>query len=141
MPESVLGEWDWDLFGPDPGTVDVMHCKVCYTQCLVKREAELKAIWDSDPKNEEMTRCGMPKRRPHDRFYCPHTKEPWHDQVLALRLEVRKTPSQFLANILQEEIGFILSQKKPTKDPYLTKHQEQAYDRERSVSPTIVFRK
>jgi len=50
-----------------------------------------------------------------DRFRCPNLGEDWHKQILALYHEIRKTPSNIIENLLNQEIEEILKTRKTTK--------------------------
>jgi hypothetical protein len=124
-PELKYSESGWDFFAPKPFECTRMFCRVCEEEMQVKREALLKVEWDADPELERMTQWGMSERRPHDRFYCLNSAKAWHKQVLALRKEIVATASLFLQQLLEKEIGQILQEKIPTKEPYLKRHQDE----------------
>lgn len=52
----------------------------------------------------------------YDEFECPNIGEKWHEQVIALRRVVEKTPSKVLATLLQSEAEGVLKTRKETKE-------------------------
>ena len=51
----------------------------------------------------------------YDEFLCPNHLEKWHEQVVALRQEIKKTPSRTLAILMEQEVKDILENREPTK--------------------------
>ena len=95
-----------DLFRPDPGTVESYNCLACGSLMNVERD-----IKSSNSFAGAM--CGL--NRKHDLFTCSKSNEDWHQQVVGLMLEQKKTKSAKISKILQEEIEEILSSEKVTK--------------------------
>jgi len=108
-PELVVLGDTQDRYTPDPGTHGIgveICCGVCGTPMEVFRNA-------LGPRGFAQAMGGG--KSPHDAYTCPHRGEDWHEQVVALRQEAKKTPSMRLAKIMLEEAGDILETKKVTK--------------------------
>ena len=96
-----------DRSTPDPGKVEgPLFCGVCGEEMDVKRNV-------NGPRGSVQAMSGG--KSPHDVFTCPHREEQWHEQVVALRKEAKKTPSAKLEKLLLEEAEEILQSKECTK--------------------------
>jgi hypothetical protein len=73
----------YDHFTPDPGKFKEMECAVC---------------------RDKMAEAMGGGKHLHDSFSCPNSGEDWHDQLIALDKELRKTSSSAIALILEKEI-------------------------------------
>jgi len=89
----------YDIFHFKPDTVDEMHCKVCGTICLVERN-----VTGPTGFAEAMAK----RSHLHDVFNCPNSGIPWHEQALELVLEIEKTPSKRLAELMRLDLEEIL---------------------------------
>lgn len=101
----------WDYFSPDPDTKTEMHCRVCNAKMDVQRGV-------NGPTSSIGAMAGF--KHLHDSFFCPFSKENWHQQVLALKSRIGKEISKKLIDILTEEMEEILKTKTPTLDRYWT---------------------
>lgn len=94
-------------FTPEAGTVEgPVQCGVCGHSMRVERN-----INGSTQYSEAMSG----RKHLHDVFECPHIDRNWHKQVIALRTEIRKTPSFKLAQMMSEEVIEILATEESTK--------------------------
>ena len=50
------------------------------------------------------------KIRDHDKFVCPHTDEPWHENALQLVIAIDETPSKRLADLMRADLHDILNE-------------------------------
>ncbi len=91
----------YTVFNPDPGKYDEMKCKVCDTKCDVERNI-------SGPTS--FAAAMAKSKRKHDRFWCPHHEEKWHEQALKLAQAIRDMPSKKIAAIMQEELDELISE-------------------------------
>jgi hypothetical protein len=95
-----------DLFITEPDTVEEMYCVICGSKSDVERSL-------LGPTSGAMA---MAKRgKWHDRFTCPHVDQPWHLQACDLYLEIKKTPSKRLAELMELDLEDILSEHGPLK--------------------------
>ena len=99
----------WDHFTPDPGEKDKMFCRVCAAEMDVKRNV-------NGPTSSIESMGGG--KHPHDSFSCPNTKYDWNSQVRTLKARVEKETSQFIADILEQEIEKVLKEKKTTREQH-----------------------
>jgi hypothetical protein len=90
----------YDHFTPDPGTWAECHCKACGDLMEVKRGCEGPTSW-------AMSMCKS--KRKYDSFTCKNSGQPWHNKVIALKQEARKTSSTKIAEIINSEVQEILS--------------------------------
>ena len=96
------------VFTPNAGKVeDPVDCGVCGRRMDVKRN-----VYGPTNSVEGMSGGG----HNHDLFQCPDRDEKWHQQVVALRREQKKTASFSIAEILEKEINLVLERKQPTKE-------------------------
>ena len=95
-----------DVFFPDPGKFETMHCKVCDATMDVARDCDGPTGFAA----------AMARRsRKHDRFVCPFTDEDWHKQALNLTREAESTSSKKVEMLLLSERSEVIANKKPTK--------------------------
>ncbi len=99
----------YDYFSPEPGKHKSMNCLVCDAKMKVKRSV-------NGPTGMAESMAG--KKHLHDTFYCSHSGELWHNQVIALKKLVISTPSANMAVTLENEIKWILKNKKHTKEDF-----------------------
>ncbi len=99
----------WDSFTPDAGKVKKMTCRACGDKMKVKRKVKGPTSF-----GEAIARKG----HRHDHFFCPNTGTDWHNQLIDLRNSVEDSPSRFAIIKMEEEIGFILQDRKPTLPKY-----------------------
>lgn len=85
----------YDHFTPDPGKFKEMECAVCRDKMDVRRNV-------NGPTGMAEAMGGG--KHLHDSFSCPNSGEDWHDQLIALDKELRKTSSSAIAAILEKEI-------------------------------------
>jgi len=93
----------WDVFNFSCAERDEVYCKVCHEKMRVTRNTYGK-----------MSMFGSP--RTHDLFTCKDSDEKWHKQVLALRLEIEKTPSKRISDLLYQDVAEIMGSKEATKE-------------------------
>jgi hypothetical protein len=85
----------YDYFTPEPGTQIDMFCKACRDKMDVERNVNGPTSWaESMGKGKHL----------HDKFICPNSGEDWHDQLIALDKEMRKTSSSQVAALIESEI-------------------------------------
>lgn len=89
----------YDIFYTAPDTVEQIHCRVCHSLCDVERNLTGPTAWA-----EASARRG----HWHDEFACPHRQKEWHKQALELVLEIEKTPSKRLAELMQHDLDDLL---------------------------------
>lgn len=95
-------------YTPDPGEVEgPVFCGVCKAQMDEMRNVE-------GPRSFVMAMSG--RKSLHDTFLCPHSKDKWHKQVVALRAKARKSISRNLRDLLLSEAAEVLESKTPTLD-------------------------
>lgn len=96
-------------YTPDPGThsddEDIL-CGVCETKTTCRRNV-------NGPRGFVMAMSGS--KSLHDVYECPHRKEDWHLQVVALRREAAQTSSLLIENMLLKEAEQVLETRKATK--------------------------
>jgi hypothetical protein len=84
-----------DVFYTEPGVRKRMSCRVCGSECEVDRNA-----WG--PTGYLMA---MGKRSVrHDRFFCRYSEEEWHREACDLVLEIQKTRSRRLRELIQKDL-------------------------------------
>jgi hypothetical protein len=108
MSKYTKGE---DCFSPDVGQPPPKDtCRTCKT-FLEKTHANQDGATGI---MEAMAR----RSHLHDVWACPYAGEDWHDQLTALRKEIRQTASARLQKMLEEEAAEIVATRKPTKTEY-----------------------
>jgi hypothetical protein len=90
-----------DVFVTDPHTHEEMLCQVCGMVCDVTRDHKAMS-------NAIAGQFGMAK--PHDRFICPHYWDEWHRQAHQLCMEIERTPSRRIAELLALDLADILKE-------------------------------
>lgn len=85
----------YDSFSPAPGTQQDMFCNACRDKMDVRRNV-------NGPTGFAEAMGGG--KHLHDSFTCHNAGKDWHDQIIALDKELRKTSSSAIASILEEEI-------------------------------------
>ncbi len=102
----IMGETQ-ARYTPNAGTVEgPVQCGVCGKTMRVERNI-------NGPTQYAEAMSG--RKHLHDDFECPNIDKKWHQQVIALRTEIRKTPSSKLAQIMSEEVIEILATEEETK--------------------------
>ena len=91
---------NWDIFIVECSE-EKRDCKVCNEEMQVERNILYTARGGS--------------KIPRDRFTCKHSDEQWHKQVLALRMEIKDTPSKGLAALMEIDVKDVLAARKATK--------------------------
>jgi len=93
----------YDVFNFTPGSRQKMYCRVCETECRVERNRF----------GYTCSAAAMVKvKRYHDRFLCPYSHTEWHEQALAIMMEIEQTASPRLVRLLQQDLKAILANKK-----------------------------
>ena len=91
----------YDSFYLEPDSQDEMVCKVCGTTCHVERNVIGPTGWVE----------GMAGRGHwHDKFQCPHRNAAWHKKALDLVMEIEKTPSKRVAELMQLDLDELLQE-------------------------------
>ena len=89
----------YDCFYSEPDSHEEMVCKVCGTTCDVERSVIGPTGWAE----------GMAGRGHwHDKFQCPHRNSSWHKTALELVMEIEKTPSKRVAELMQQDLDELL---------------------------------
>lgn len=97
------------VYTPDAGkVVGVVGCGVCGAEMDSERGREGYRGYASAMGRGEKSRF--------DYFECPHSKEKWHRQAVAIRSMAHKTPSARLATMLREEAAEIIATREATVD-------------------------
>ena len=92
-------------FTPDLDTWDKAWCDVCGTELNVTRGV-------SGPTSFVMAMART--SRSHDLFLCPHRDSNWHQHVVALLEEKRKTKSPSLKSLIHNDaMEYVLTVKAP----------------------------
>ncbi|NLX10533.1 MAG: hypothetical protein GXY36_12830 [Chloroflexi bacterium] len=82
-----------------PGTVDQMRCPVCGAECTVERSVERK------PSATTYMIAGI-----HDEFTCPRHGEDWHWDAQQYVIEIRRTKSKRVRELIfQDLLDFLAS--------------------------------
>lgn len=101
--ESGIGWRYW----PDAGTVEgPIYCGYCQSKMDVTRDHCGPTSFAG-----AMSRS----KRKYDEFICPHWKEDWHWQIVALKREMARTASACIEQIIIDEIEELLVTRKATK--------------------------
>lgn len=86
----------YDHFTPAPDTHREMFCNACGDSMDVQRGVNGPTSWaESMGKGKHL----------HDKFTCPNSGEDWHDQLIALDKELRKTSAARIASLIEAEIA------------------------------------
>jgi hypothetical protein len=84
-----------------PGKVDEIYCEVCLTKCSVTRNWNLYTnVWIGKGLGKVTV----------DRFSCPHSHEPWHNDAIALIKEHGQTNSKRLKELIKLDINDVLEE-------------------------------
>jgi len=83
------------LFTPEPGKYKSIKCRVCGTECSVRRNTVGSRSFVSALEGRKSS---------FDKFICPHSEKSWHQKMEGIYLEKEKTSSDRLKNMLQREI-------------------------------------
>jgi hypothetical protein len=94
----------YDVFFEKPGEVSERICRICGEQCIVKHDQSGPTSWGGAMAHKSTV---------HDYFYCSHTQEDWHNQVLALVEAIENTPSKRLAGLMKLDLEDILRENLP----------------------------
>jgi hypothetical protein len=95
------------IFTPDASIgIQEAFCGICGDKMGVKR-----AILEATSFIEGLSG----KKHLHDRFECPNLEEMWHKQVRAIKIEIARTSSKRLEDILTDEVEQIIKTRKETK--------------------------
>lgn len=91
----------YDFFIADPGTEQTRYCRVCKTECDVKRNVYGPTSFvTAIAKNFRL----------HDMFVCPHADTTWHEQALRLVMAIEETPSKRVAQLMQQDLEDLLDE-------------------------------
>lgn len=93
----------YDYFTPRPDVIDKIGCKVCGSNCDVKR-----GVSGPTGFGEAMARKG----HLHDLFSCPHSDAEWHEQALEIMKDIRDCHSPSLKKIMESDVAKIIKKKK-----------------------------
>jgi len=99
----------WDFFSPDPGKEESMNCRACGEIMDVTRNVDGPRGWASAMSGRKSL---------HDAFVCPHAGRGWHDQLIELLKLIRDTPSQKIADMLQEEVDQVKQTKRSSRKKF-----------------------
>ncbi len=91
----------FEIFYTTPQQVDEMSCRVCGAVCDVKRDVY-------EPANFLMAQSKISDL--YDVFSCPNAGKPWHEKALKLALEIAKTTSKRLADLIQQDLDDLLKE-------------------------------
>lgn len=91
----------YDVFFESLATVSKHTCQVCGTECIVERNCVGPTSWTAAMGKSEVL---------HDYFYCPNTGKDWHEQAIALALEIETTPSKRIAALMQLDLLELLDE-------------------------------
>jgi len=100
----------FDIFTPDAGTRTAMYCIACGYEMSVARGVPYSGRRWAASKDSE-----LPNPRIVDKFTCDNAGQDWHDQVIVLKRLQRDLPSRILSDLIEPEIGQIITTKTPTK--------------------------
>ena len=89
----------YDVFVTSPAEAARLRCRVCGAECRAQRNVDGPTGWTAGM-------AGLHKR--HDRFDCPHSGRPWHEQALKLRQAVDHCPSESLRRLMLDDLGLLL---------------------------------
>jgi len=84
---------------PGPRTMETVKCGSCGANMDVRRNVLGATSWAEAMGHREHL---------HDSFICPNKKEGWHEKINDLKAEWRKTASNKIKKILEEEVIEIL---------------------------------
>ena len=93
----------YGFFITEPNAYKSLECNICGAECLVERNLPAKSGFIS-----AMARMDEPR----DKFSCPNLEEEWHGQAVKLVMEIEKTPSKRLAQLMQQDLEDVLNENK-----------------------------
>lgn len=110
----------YNSFTEKPDQVQELLCKVCGTICVVER-----SVHGPTGYIQAMSRRGSW----HDAFKCPNSTKNWHYRALNILLEMEKTSSRRIAELMWLDMKEILEKHNCKLDPPPTQRfdQEEAY--------------
>jgi len=91
----------YERFYRDPGTTQKMNCRVCGTICVVERDVY-------GPANFGMAMAKV--KDLYDVFTCPHTSKEWHEKALALVIEIERSPSNRIIELMTLDLEDLLKE-------------------------------
>ncbi len=89
----------YEIFHATPGQVDKMACRVCGSNCDVKRDLYV-------PANFVMALAQVSDL--YDVFSCPLANKEWHREALRLVLEIEKAPGKSVAELIKQDLTELL---------------------------------
>ncbi len=99
MDKNYNSTWTGlDRFTPDCDTEEKIYCRACGSKMDIQRRVHDYRSWSDFTARIKSY---------FDVFTCPNSGKPWHDQVIALKIEISKTASTKIERIIQEEIDYI----------------------------------
>ena len=99
--EDTMALKGFDIFIAEPNSREDKFCRVCNSRCKSTRDVFGPTGFVSAMAN---------KIRDHDKFVCPHTDEPWHENALQLAIAIDETPSKRLADLMRADLHDILNE-------------------------------
>jgi hypothetical protein len=99
----------FDYFTPDPGKEQSLQCRGCGSEMSVERNIDVGSRYPHI--NPEF-------KRKVDRFTCQHSGERWHDQAIALRKLINRTPSRAIAELVEIELAEVIKNQQPSKEQW-----------------------
>jgi len=86
-------------FQVEPGTVDHLRCPVCGVECTLERNVHRR------PSSTTYMIAGL-----HDEFTCPRSGEGWHWEAQPYVIEMQRTNSKRLRELIfQDLLDFLTS--------------------------------
>lgn len=93
-------------YKPDTSPMDqIVYCGVCGDKTVVRRGVK-------GPRSYAAALGRLPST--YDEYTCPNYLDLWHQQVIALRVQLQREASNVIRKILQDEISQILETKQAT---------------------------
>lgn len=93
----------YGFFITEPNAYKSLECNICGAEYLVERNLPAKSGFIS-----AMARMDKPR----DEFSCPNLEKEWHEQAVQLVMEIEKTPSKRLAQLMQQDLEDVLNENK-----------------------------
>lgn len=91
----------FDVFFFDPGSKDDVFCRACHTKCEVRRN-----VYGATSSVMAMAKI----KKLHDVFTCPYSGKEWHNQAVALAVEIDKTPSKAIAELMKNDLQDLINE-------------------------------
>lgn len=91
----------YDIFYTEPGQAAEMTCTVCGTKCTVIRNALGPIGWAAAMSETNIL---------HDRFECPNSDNEWHNKAIELMIEIEKSPSRRLIELMKLDLEDLLKE-------------------------------